>query len=312
MSTQNWRPQISAEDYFGHKQKQLDVADRRPVIRKPADLAGMGPGINAVCTPITDFNDLIAAYNGYYSAELALNGPFPNPGDGRDSGKYVGMVVTDSEIGGYQQFTRVPNMYLNDYGNVYRREFSRADSDPDYIDWGPWYVEGSQNEPIGTVKMFYGPNPNGWLPMTGFTFDAGQYPELAAILYGNVTPDLSNRFPMGSPDSASGDLGGSAYLAPHSHDFAHVHESGYHEHSISPAGTSSTTFREATAATSAGNVTIDYAASGHAHGASTGGENPVGSQPAPDAETADSLEDIYEQLPPYMKIKFYIKATHLY
>ena len=95
-------------------------------------------------------------------------------------------------------------------------------------------------------------------------------------------------------------------------DFAHVHESGYHEHSISPAGTSSTTFREATAATSAGNVTINYAAGGHAHGASTGGENPVSSQPAPDEVTDDSLEDTYEQLPPYMKIKFYIKATHLY
>lgn len=305
----NWRIEVDAEDYFGHKQKKLNVADRRPVIRKSSDLAGMGPGFNATSVPISDFNDLIALYDGFFSATLAYNGPFPDgtgPDANKDPRSYVGVVVSDGDIGGYQQFTRIPDdLATARFGRTYRREFRRAESDPDYIDWGPWYVEGSMEEPIGTVKMSRAASAiPGWLFMDGSAFDGAAYPELVALLGGTTLPNMTNRFPLGG--LFVGATGGSQFLTPHSHEHEHNHAFTHdtHAHGIDPAG--SVEVQAGTGAT--------VANAGHAHGGSTdnggGGGSATGlSSPT---EGADSDADTYVQMPPYLTLGFFIKATHLY
>lgn len=130
---QNWRVEDSAETYFGHQKKTLAVADRRPVIRRASDI--VGPGINAMATRITDYNDILATYNGYYSSEAGASNA-PNSDEA-----FVGITVMDSALGGYQQFTGL------DTGTEYRRIFTRNPSDPDMIFWGAWVVTWEEPAP---------------------------------------------------------------------------------------------------------------------------------------------------------------------
>lgn len=124
MSQQNWGIEVDAIDYFGHQKKQLQVADRRPVIRTPSDL--VGPGIASAAIRITDFNDLLATFNGYYSADIeAASAP-------NDTDQFIGHVVMDDELGGRQVFTSL------DTGEEYTRVFLRSPSDPDFIAFGAW------------------------------------------------------------------------------------------------------------------------------------------------------------------------------
>lgn len=127
--SQNWRTGIDASDYFGSQKKQLQVADRRPVIRRAADL--VGPGINSSAVPIKDFSSLLATYNGYYSAVSAANAPIPSDSSTPEE-EYVGYVAMDSDLGGEQVFTELNS------GDVYRRVFLRAPMSPESIAWGPW------------------------------------------------------------------------------------------------------------------------------------------------------------------------------
>lgn len=120
----NWRTEVDAQDYFGHQKKQLQVADRRPVIRKPSDL--VGPGIAASAVRITDFNDLLATYDGFFAGETgALNAPTAGQA-------YVGVVSSDSELGGSQVFYGLTD------GDGYRRVFTRNPADASTIYWGTW------------------------------------------------------------------------------------------------------------------------------------------------------------------------------
>lgn len=122
--SQNWRTETNAEDYFGHQKKQLQVADRRPVIRRADQL--VGPGIASTAVRITDFNDLLAQFNGFFSTlDDVLNGPAVEQ-------YYVGTVVSDSELGGVQAFYGMEN------GILYRRIFTRNPGDPESISWGLW------------------------------------------------------------------------------------------------------------------------------------------------------------------------------
>lgn len=119
----NWRTDTNAVDYFGQQKKQLAVADRRPVIRKASDL--VGPGIGAQAVPVSDLNDVLATFDGYFSAnDATLNAPSSDPGD-----MFVGHVVSDASYGGEQVFTR-----LND-GAIFRRRFIRAPFSPETINW---------------------------------------------------------------------------------------------------------------------------------------------------------------------------------
>lgn len=126
--TQNWRIETDAYDYFSHRKKAADLADRRPVIRKAADL--VGPGIDANAVRITDFNDQLARYNGYFSAKPdAINGP---TSAATIEVGWVGLVSSDAALGGVQVFTDLAT------GARYQRVFRRSEFDPTYVLWGDW------------------------------------------------------------------------------------------------------------------------------------------------------------------------------
>lgn len=124
---QDWRTEINAEDFFGHQRKKLALADRRPVNWTASSM--VGPGIGSGAVRITDFNDLLAMYNGYYSANAdALNSP-------NDDEAFIGFTVMDPELGGRQVFTGFES------GAEYTRLFIRNPSDPDFVVWGPWTTD---------------------------------------------------------------------------------------------------------------------------------------------------------------------------
>ena len=124
MSEQNWRTEVTAEDYFLHAKKDAQIESRRPVIRTASDL--VGPGIGATAVRITDFNDLLATFNGYYSvAAGALGAPTDDEG-------FIGSVVSDAELGGAQTFTGLIT------GTEYRRTFTRSPTDPEALGWSDW------------------------------------------------------------------------------------------------------------------------------------------------------------------------------
>lgn len=123
---QDWRIPQTAEDYFGHQKKQVQFADRRPVIRRASDF--VGPGIAASAVRLTDYNDLLATYNGFYaSAPGAFNAP------GADDA-FVGTVSSDAELGGVQIFTNLATEAR------YQRVFRRNPSDAATIYWGAWVL----------------------------------------------------------------------------------------------------------------------------------------------------------------------------
>lgn len=120
----NWREDTTAETYFGHQQKQVSLADRRPVIRTSSDL--VGPGISASAVRITDYNDLLATFNGYYSSEAgAANAPTAVE-------PFVGMIISDSTMGGRQEFTGLTS------GIEYTRTFTRSPVDAEALGWTRW------------------------------------------------------------------------------------------------------------------------------------------------------------------------------
>jgi hypothetical protein len=124
MNQQNWRIERDSTDYFGHQKKQMAVENRRPVIRKASDL--VGPGISATATRIADFNNVLAVFNGFFSADVgALNGP-------NDTDAFVGFVSSDAELGGVQQFTSLVD------GTIWQRMFTRNPADASAIYFAAW------------------------------------------------------------------------------------------------------------------------------------------------------------------------------
>lgn len=120
----NWRTGIDAEDYLRQQKKKAAVADRRPLIRKASDL--VGPGIASQAIRLTDFNDVLATYNGFFSADTgALNAP-------PEAGPFVGFVVSDAELGGWQTFVSLST------NTNYARTFKRNPADPNKIYWQSW------------------------------------------------------------------------------------------------------------------------------------------------------------------------------
>lgn len=138
MDEQNWRTDVTWLDYVGHQRKKNQVSDRRPVIRKASDL--VGPGINSSATVVTDWNNALATFNGYFSSVRALNGPRPEtsgPDDDYDIHPYTGYVVMDATYGGKQVITDLDTMI--DYSRIFRR----APYDPSTIVWGAWTSSSS-------------------------------------------------------------------------------------------------------------------------------------------------------------------------
>lgn len=120
----DWKIQTNTSDYLSQQKRRGDIEVRRPTIRQASDL--VGPGIGAAAIRITDFNNLLATFNGYYSAAAgALSAP-------NDSEAFVGQVVSDAELGGRQIFTGLTS------GVEYSRTFTRSPTDPETLGWGVW------------------------------------------------------------------------------------------------------------------------------------------------------------------------------
>lgn len=122
--TRNGRPEVDAEDYFGNQNKKLALADRRPVIRRASDL--VGPGISEAAVQVTDYNNALATYNGYYSS-LAGAANAPNVEE-----TFVGYTVMDADLGGVQV------LYGMQSRVEFRRRFTRNPMDPSSIVFGAW------------------------------------------------------------------------------------------------------------------------------------------------------------------------------
>lgn len=149
--SENWRFPTDAATYLGAQKKRSELEARRPIIRRAADL--VGPGIGGSAVPITDFDDTLALFDGYYSSgnlagavaadgRGARNGPDPEVGGafaGYDFNPYVGTTVMDDVLGGHQRFINVVS------GNIYTRNFLRNPSDPNSVTFGLWKWE---NEPV--------------------------------------------------------------------------------------------------------------------------------------------------------------------
>lgn len=124
MGDENWREEVTAEDYFLHAKKSAQLADRRPVVRTASDL--VGPGIGATSVRITDFNNLLATFNGYFSS---LPGAVAAP---NATEAFIGYVISDGVIGGQQVFTGLTS------GVIYTRTFTRSPTDPEALGWSDW------------------------------------------------------------------------------------------------------------------------------------------------------------------------------
>lgn len=121
---QNWRTEVTGVDYLQHQKKQAQIENRRPVIRKASDL--VGPGIDAHAIRLTDFNDTLATFNGFFSADIsAYNAP-------NSTDAFVGFVSSDASLGGIQQFTSLAT------GKVWYRVFTRSPADATAVSWGTW------------------------------------------------------------------------------------------------------------------------------------------------------------------------------
>lgn len=230
---EDWRADTNADTYFGHQQKKTNVADRRPVIRKPADL--VGPGIAAEAVRIADFNNLLATYNGYFSAEIGAFGA-PN-----DDEPFVGITVMDASLGGFQLFTGLGTGV--GLGATWRRRFIRNPSDPESILWEAWVNETESEALVGLISIWLKSTPPAkHLILDGSSFDAGVYPELATFLGGTTLPDLRDRtvYGVGSAWTLLGtdglSLGSRTKNLYHSHNVS-VSSAGDHTH----GGTTSNT-----------------------------------------------------------------------
>lgn len=127
--SENWRTEVTGLDYLTHQKKKLSVADRRPLIRKPSDI--VGPGIGPSATRVTDWNDVLATFNGFFSSAAgATNAP-------EATLPYVGFVVSDSTLGGAQELFALTT---DPSEKRYRRVFVRNPSDPNKLYWGPWIL----------------------------------------------------------------------------------------------------------------------------------------------------------------------------
>lgn len=120
----DWRIDVTAVDYLTGQNKKVATEERRPTIRKASDL--VGPGIASTAVRITDFNDLLATFNGYYSAAAGADYA-PNTTD-----SFIGSVIADDLLGGVQTFTSLET------GVQYDRTFLRSPGDEASIAWGLW------------------------------------------------------------------------------------------------------------------------------------------------------------------------------
>lgn len=147
---EDYRPEEDAFDYLRNQRKKSELADRRPVIRKASDL--VGPGIAPAATRVSNWNDMLALYNGFYSSPVGVYNA-PNTTE-----QFVGVVTQDGEFGGTQTLTGLTS------GTVFTRRFTRSPFASDVVHWQPWTFD----ERIPATYFVVDP------AVTALTLSAGQ------------------------------------------------------------------------------------------------------------------------------------------
>lgn len=176
-------------EYFQGQKKKLELADRRPVTKRASEL--VGPGISGQAVRITDFTDVLATYDGFFSsAPGAIGAPDP-------TSAYIGHVVSDALIGGTQTFTSLTNNV------IYQRTFLRNPADPAVIYWGSWNPFGQSAAGSISIPTALGPNESANFiinfPLRRFT-----YPPIVTLTAGGGGARISYELQPPSVDSVSG------------------------------------------------------------------------------------------------------------
>jgi hypothetical protein len=139
--SQNWRTRVTAQDHFGQQKRISEIEQRRPAPRNGRDL-GLGPGIGSSAVVVTNWNDLLAQFDVYYSSAPAHFGaPIDTVG-------FVGITYHDSTYGGTQQVTGLVS------GNHYRRVFRRNPSDARSVSFAAWEWTNKPAAAPPTVESF--------------------------------------------------------------------------------------------------------------------------------------------------------------
>jgi hypothetical protein len=91
----NWPVAVTGQDWVHQTEKRISHEERRPLVRRAADL--LGPGLGPRCIRIVDWNADETAFNGFfYSEPGSLNSP--------DTDVYwMGQVICNDDGFGIQQ-----------------------------------------------------------------------------------------------------------------------------------------------------------------------------------------------------------------
>lgn len=143
----DWRTNITVEDYLRSQEKRVLHEERRPQIRVASDI--LGPGIAPYCIRLEDWSADETYFNGFwYSEPGAFNSPNPNR-------YWIGYSLTTEEGFGIERVSE----YFGTTTDVvwprpvYVRKFSTAAPDAPRV-WSLWRVE--DGNPPGLISDFGG------------------------------------------------------------------------------------------------------------------------------------------------------------
>lgn len=127
----NWSPPSTGADVMGQMEKRVRREERRPLVRKAADL--MGPSLGPYAVEVEDLNDEAATFNGILSVPIgALNGPLSTV-------PLVGEVHGIAGVGGRQTLSTY--RAIDAPHRTWARTYNYIAGTTTII-WGDW-VEGA-------------------------------------------------------------------------------------------------------------------------------------------------------------------------
>lgn len=209
--TDNWRPtETDSAIFFGNQKKRQAIEARRPVLRKASDL--VGPGIAGAAVRVTNWNDTLALFNGYFSS---LPGAQAAPNSVEN---FTGFTVMDTDIGGIQTLTGMAS------GAEYKRIFTRNPSDPSSVAFGLWQANAPMKFPntdwarVSFLGQWTDFDPryvqykrhDGWLKMRGIMKSAGSIGGNAFYLPPGFRPESRVTYDQYFPCVSNNAFGGLA------------------------------------------------------------------------------------------------------
>lgn len=141
-----WRIPIEAEDWVNNVEKRIMHSERRPTVRTAADL--LGPGIAPFAVEISDWNDEVTAFNGFWwSQPGAINSPDPT-----NNKWYMGRSEATEDGFGLQWATEFNNI-AGDYWppDTYIRRFFDPGS-AGTTSYSAWKIDSGAS--LGLVASF--------------------------------------------------------------------------------------------------------------------------------------------------------------